>query len=275
MKTGINAWAFPGNLSIPQCLKVAKAGGFDCVELNVSEDGYLTPEMERPAVEKLRSAAENMSLELRSLSTGLLWQYPLTSNDPALAERGKEIVRKGLQACKWLGADTMLVVPGTVTQDVPYDVAYDRALAVIKDLARTAEDLGVYIGVENVWNKFLLSPLEMRDFIDAVGSKMVGAYFDAGNVLVSGYPQHWIRILGARIRKVHVKDFLTEIGNITGFVNLLQGDVPWREIKLALAEIGYDDTVTAEIGGYKTLPELGIRHAGESMKRIFKGAQAQ
>jgi L-ribulose-5-phosphate 3-epimerase len=274
MKTGINAWAFPSNLSVPQCLKLAKAGGFDCVELNISEDGYLTPEMSREEVERLRTAADNMSLELRSLSTGLFWTYPFTSNDPALVERAKEIVRKGLQVCKWIGADTMLVVPGAVTEDVPYDVAYDRALAALKELAKTAEDLGVSIGVENVWNKFLLSPLEMRDFIDAVGSKMVAAYFDAGNVLVSGYPQHWIRILGDRIKKVHVKDFLTGIGNITGFVNLLEGDVPWKEIRNALAEIGYDDIVTAEIGGYKTLPELGIKHAGESMKRIFKGAQA-
>lgn len=274
MKTGINTWAFPGNMSVPQCLKLAKAGGFDCVELNVSENGYLTPETDRQSVEKLRLAAENMSLEVRSLCTWLLWQYPLTSNNPQLAERGKEIVRKSLRICKWLGADAMLVVPGMVTQDVPYDVAYDRALAAIKDLAQTAEDLGVYIGIENVWSKFLLSPLEMRDFIDAADSKMVGAYFDVGNVLVNGYPQHWIKILGDRIKKVHVKDFLTKVGNITGFVNLLEGDVPWKEVKNSLAKIGYDDVVTAEIGGYRTLPELGIKHAGESMKRIFKGAQA-
>lgn len=272
LKIGINAWTFPGNLSIPQCLKLAKRSEFDCVELNLSEDEYLTLDSSQADVEKLRLAAENMSIELGSLSTGLFWKYPLTANDPATVERAKEVVRKGLQIAKWLKADTMLVVPGIVTQDIPYDVAYDRSLAALKELATTAECMGVTIGIENVWNKFLLSPLEMRDFIDAVGSPMVGAYFDAGNVLVSGYPDHWIKILGSRIKKVHVKDFLTSVGNITGFVNLLEGDVPWREVRKALADAGYDGVVTAEIGGYKTLPELGIQHAGESLKRIFKGA---
>ncbi len=272
MRIGINAWTFPDNLTIPQALKLAKRAGFDCVELNVAEDGYLTVGSDEVAVNALRRSAENMSLELRSLSTGLFWRYPLTSNDPAVAERGKEVTARALQICEWLGADTFLVVPGAVTEDVPYDVAYDRALAALKELAETAEKLGVAIGVENVWNKFLLSPLEMRGFIDAVGSPMVGAYFDAGNVLVSGYPDHWIKILGSRIRKVHVKDFHTGIGNITGFANILEGDLNWRGVERALREVGYDDVVTAEIAGYKTLPDLGVRHAGESMRRIFKGA---
>ena len=272
MKIGINAWAFPENLTIPQGLKLAKRAEFDCVELNVAESGSLTPDSTEEEVTFLRSSAENMSLELRSLCSGLLWRNPLTSNDAAVAARGKQIVRKCLQVCHWLGADTLLVIPGVVTEDVPYDVAYQRSLAALKELAGAAEKLSVRIGVENVWNKFLLSPLEMRDFVDAVASPMVGVYFDAGNVLVSGYPDHWIKILGQRIFKVHVKDFHATIGNITGFANLLEGDLNWRGVERALRETGYDDVVTAEITGYKTLPDLGVRHAGESMKRIFKGA---
>lgn len=272
MKIGINAWAFPPNASIPQGFKLAKRGGFDCVELNVSESGYLTPDSDEQAARFFRSAAENMSLELRSLCAGLLWRYPLTSDDPQIVERGKEIVKKCLRLCDWLGADTLLVVPGVVTPEVPYDVAYERASAALKELAPAAEEAGINLAIENVWNKFLLSPLEMRDFVDGIGSDRVGVYFDAGNVLVNGYPDQWIRILGHRIKKVHVKDFHTNVGNIAGFGNVLEGDMDWRAVERALRDIGYDDVVTAEIPGYKSLPELGIKHAGESMRRIFRGA---
>ncbi len=272
MKIGINAWAFPPSASVPQGLKLAKRSGFDCVELNVSENEYLTPDSDEQSVRFLRSAAENMSIELRSLCAGLLWKYPLTAEDPQVAEQGREIVRKCLRICEWLGVDTLLVVPGVVTAEVPYDTAYERSLAALRELAKPAEEVGVNIGIENVWNKFLLSPLEMRDFVDAVGSERVGVYFDAGNVLVNGYPDQWIRILGSRIKKVHVKDFHVAIGNGSGFANLLEGDLDWRAVERALRDTGYDDVVTAEISGYKTLPELGIRHAGEAMKRIFRGA---
>ena len=135
MKTGLNAWAFPPNLTLPQSFKHAKAAGFDCVELNVSDSGQLTPDTGESAATSIRRSAENISLELRSLCSGLLWQSPLTANDPAVAERGREIVKRCLQICKWLGADTLLVIPGVVTEDVPYDVAYERSLAALKELA--------------------------------------------------------------------------------------------------------------------------------------------
>ena len=273
MKIGINAWTFPGNLSIQQGFKVAKRGGFDAVEINLAEDGYLSMSSAEADVKSLAKAAQNMSVELLSISTGLFWRYPLTSGDPDVAAKAKEVARKALQVASWAGADTILLIPGTVTEDLPYDVAYERALAALKELAKDAEKAKVSIGVENVWNKLLLSPLEMRDFVDKIGSEYVGAYFDVGNVLVSGYPQHWIKILGERIKKIHVKDFSTAVGNITGFNNVLEGDVNWIAVRDALRAIGYNDVVTAEVGGYKTLPELGIRHAGEALKRIFKGAR--
>ncbi len=272
MKIGINAWTFPPNISIPQGLRIAKRAGFDAVELNISEDEYLRPDMSNDDIAAFSVAARNISLELRSVSSGLWWKYALTSPDPENAETAKSLVKRGLEICKILGADTLLVVPGVVNQSVRYDEAYDRALAALKELSRDAERLKVYIGVENVWNKFLLSPLETRDFIDAVGSSYVQAYFDVGNVLLTGFPEHWIDILGSRIRKVHVKDFQRSPGV---FVNLLQGDVDWIGVRNALRGIGYDDTVTAEIGGYKTLPDLGIRHAGESLRRVFKGTGPQ
>ena len=269
MEIGINAWIFPSNLTLPQSFKLTKRAGFDGVELVLNEEGPVSMTTTEREARTIRASAENISLEVCGLASGLLWKYSLTHDDPAVVERGKEIVAKGLQTAAWLGADTLLVVPGVVTKEVPYDLAYERSLAAIKELAPTAEELGVYIGIENVWNKFLLSPLEMRDFIDAVDSPMVGAYFDAGNVLVEGYPEHWIKILGQRIRKVHVKDFQTHIGNITGFTNVLQGDMDWIGVRNALRNIGYDGYIIAEVPGYKTLPDLGVRHCGEAMKRVF------
>jgi len=271
VKIGINAWAFPKGCSVPQGFKLAKSAGFDCVELNVSENGYLTPESDEGAVNSLRASAEGMSLAVPTVCAGLMWNYPLTSNDASVAQKGMEIVRKSLKICKWVGANTLLVIPGQVTEEVPYDVAYQRASEALKQLSADAQACGVVMGVENVWNKLLLSPIEMRDFVDGVGSEMVGVYFDVGNVMVNGYPQHWIRVLRERIRKVHVKDFKQSVGNTDGFANLLEGDVNWKEVAAALGEIGYDDLVTAEITGYTSLPELGLKHAREAMKRIFRG----
>ena len=272
LKTGINAWAFPPNLSLPQCFKLARRAGFDGIELALSEDGPVSLLSTEKDLAAIRSSAETISLQVCSLASGLGWKYPLTSEDTAIAQRGKEIIGAGLQVAAWLGVDVMLVVPGVVTKEVPYDAAYERAFDAIKELAPTAEKLGVSIGIENVWSRFLLSPLEMRDFIDGIGSPAVCAYFDAGNVLVNGFPEHWISILGKRIRKVHVKDFKTAIGNIQGFANVLQGDLDWIGVRNALRDVGYDDYVIAEVPGYKTLPDLGVRHCGEAMKRVFSRA---
>ena len=167
--------------------------------------------------------------------------------------------------------DTVLVVPGGVTPDVRYDVAYDRAGQFVADGLATARETGVAMGIENVWNKFLLSPLEMRAFVDQFNDPAhVGVYFDAGNILAYGYPQHWIRILGReRIKKVHVKDFDTNVGGYAGFRNLLQGNVPWAEVRAALEEIGYDDYVTAEVSGYNVHPELGLKHIADCLRAVF------
>jgi hexulose-6-phosphate isomerase len=175
---------------------------------------------------------------------------------------------------KWLGTDAYLFVPGAVdvfflpdAEVVPYDVCYQRASEALRQILPAAEETGVAICIENVWNRFLLSPLEMRDFIDSFGSAMVGAYFDVGNVLLTGYPEHWIRILGERIKRVHVKDFKRSAGTAEGFVNLLEGDVNFETVKEALADVGYDGYVTAEL-----LPFAPGRPAktARAMKKIFK-----
>jgi hexulose-6-phosphate isomerase len=174
----------------------------------------------------------------------------------------------------WLGLDAILLVPGGVGADfipgfpvTPYDVAYCNLVAALKGLAPTAERLGVTIGVENVWNKFLLSPLEMRALLDTVSSKKVASYFDVGNVLQFGYPEQWIRILGPRIKRVHFKDFNRTIGNLSGFCPIGEGDVDWPAVMAAFAQVGYDGYVTAEIFD----AEADLERTASAMKAILQG----
>ncbi len=269
MKIGINRWTMPPEWSLAECFKAAKTAGFDSIEVNIAETGELALTSTEAAVRGLADSAHAAGITLSSLSSGLGWKYPLTANDPDVRRRGIEVVRAALQAARWLDVDTVLCVPGIVSADIRYDVAYERSQAALRELAPEAEASGVFIGVENVWNKFLLSPLEMARFVDEVNSPWVGVYFDAGNILSYGYPQHWIEILGPRIKKVHVKDFKAEIGSIQGFANPLQGDVPWAAVRAALDGIGYGGFVTAEVSGYPAAPELGLRHIAESLRQFF------
>ena len=271
MKIGVNRWTLPPALSLAECFRMARQAEFDSIEINIAEDGELTLESDEASVRAIVASAKEAGIELSSLSTGLGWRYPLGSLDPATREKAQAVVRKSLQVASWMEVDTILVVPGVVTADAAYDEVYHLAQDGLRRVAADAERLNVAIGVENVWNKFLLSPLEFARFLDEIGSPYVGAYFDAGNVLVYGYPDQWIRILGNRIKKVHVKDFKANIANGTGFCNPLQGDVPWARVRAALERIGYDEFITAEVDGYKVHPEVGLKHIAESLRTVFQG----
>jgi len=270
MKIGINHWSFPQTLSLREAFALAKRAGCDHIEVNLAADGELgltTPEAD---VRALARAATEAGIEICSLSAGLYWEASPTSNDPGVRRQAVEILQQQLRVASWLGLDTILVVPGAVTADVGYEAAYERAGALIAEALPTARETGVGIGVENVWNRFLLSPLEMRAFVDSFADPAhVGVYFDAGNILSYGYPQDWIRTLGPRIRRVHVKDFDDGIGGWNGFRNLLQGKVPWAEVRTALDDIRYDGYVTAEVAGYNVHPELGLKHIAECLRAVF------
>jgi L-ribulose-5-phosphate 3-epimerase len=152
---------------------------------------------------------------------------------------------------------------------ISYEVAWERALTIYRALGPVAERHGVTLCVENVWNRFLLSPLEMRGFVDAVASPAVRVYFDVGNVVVSGFPEQWLRILGQRIGRIHLKDFRTSVGTLNGFVMLLEGDVHWAEVMTAVREIDYNGYLTAEYGPYRHGPETLLAHLSTSMDRII------
>jgi Sugar phosphate isomerases/epimerases len=254
LKKGINIWSFPAGMSVEDSIVLAKDAGFDGIELSLNETGSLSLESTTEEVRSIRVFADDIGIELSSLASGLYWDYPPTSENEQVSSKAFDIAKKQLESAAALGVDTILIVPGAVGVDfipnapvVPYDRAYDNALAFFTKLAKEAEAVKVSVGIENVWNKFLLSPLEMRGFIDAVGSEYVGSYFDVGNVVYSGYPEHWISILNKRIKKVHFKDYRRQAGGLHGFVDLLAGDVDYPEVIRALEAIGYNDYVTAEM----------------------------
>ena len=260
-----------GNLGLADALKAYARAGFEGVEVRMQEkrDGFsLSPWSSEEEVRAFRREIERAGLEVPSVMGGLHWQYPLTSPDPKVVDKCMESIRLTLKTARMLGADTVLVVPGVVNEETPYDVAYERALGALKELAPEAEREKVYIGVENVWNKFLLSPLEMARFVDEVGSDYVRAYFDVGNVVLFGFPQQWIRILGKRICKVHLKDF----GQRGGFTYLFQGDVNWPEVMRALREVGYDGYLTAELAPYRHFPEKMLRDTAGAIGELISSA---
>ena len=275
MKKGISIWSFAEN-DLKKCMCLAKDAGFDGIELALDETGPVSMESSKEDILKVKEMADEIGLELYSVACGLYWQYNYTSANPENVEKAKEITKKQLQVASWLGCDTILVVPGAVEvafapgEVVEYDVAYDRALAALCELKTVAEALKVSIAVENVWNRFLLSPLEMAEFIDKIGSDYVGAYFDVGNVLFSGYPEHWIKILGNRIKKVHFKDYRRQAGDLHGFVDLLAGDVNWPSVVKQLENIRYDGWVTAEmLPPYTHYPETILYNTSNAMDKIL------
>ena len=278
MKISASYWMFEGGLEankpIAEAMQEAKELGFDAIELAVAGKGVLTDQATQAQCEDIVAAAQKIGIEISSVASGESWAYSPTANDPEHRARIINFTRKALQITKWLGSDAYLFVPGAVdvfflpdAEVIAYDVCYQRACEAIRQILPSAEETGVAICIENVWNKFLLSPLEMRDFIDSFKSEMVRAYFDVGNVLLTGYPEQWIRILGKRIKRVHVKDFKCSIGTAEGFVDLLEGDVNFQTVKEALAEIGYDGYVTAELLPFQPgRPEK----TAQAMKEIFK-----
>lgn len=276
MKKGINIWSFPVGTTIEQAMRTAKYYGYEGIELSLDEKGQLSLQSSDDDILAIRGLAEEIGIEVCSLATGLYWKYSFTSDDPEVCDKAKNITRFQLHAAKLLKAGTILVVPGCVgtgfaseCKIVSYDVAYERALKALSELATDAEKEGIVIAVENVWNKFLLSPLEMRDFLDKINSKWVKMYLDTGNVVLIGYPEQWVKILGTRIACVHVKDFSAAVGNINGFVSLLCGDVNFDAVTDALREVGYNGYLIAEMNGFTGKGDIVIAQTIEALRRII------
>lgn len=257
MLKSLSVWCLKDNATRPagSLFAEAREHGFDGIELAIGLNGLVTPETTADECKALVAGASDAGLQVSSLASGLGWEFPMSDDDPAVRRRGIDLVRSSLHAAAWLGVRAVLVVPGRVGRSwgpegeghVQYDVALQRMHDGIAELAPVAEDLGVVIGVENVWNQVLLSPVEMRQFVDSFDSPGVGCYLDVGNMIFSGYAEDWVRIVGPRIAAVHFKDFKRSAGtSLDGFCDLLEGDVDYPAVVSALREVGYEGPATAE-----------------------------
>jgi hexulose-6-phosphate isomerase len=242
-------FGLPKGNDLVEQMKILKEAGFDGLQLNM-------PAKALP-VDKVQEALKASGLKLEGTCDAEHWRLHLSSPDASIRQAGLDTLRKSMEECKALGGTSVLLVPGVCNEQVAYDDAYKRSQEEIRKAAPWAQELGVKIAVENVWNNMHLSPLEAARFVDEIGSPMVGWYFDIGNVLKIGWPEQWIRILGKRILKIHVKEFskpqMDKAGPGAGFrVELLGGSNKWDLIMKALDDVGYttaDNWATIEMGG--------------------------
>jgi len=259
MKKGICHACFAERMPLDRRLDLAQQAGFDGYELIVRRPGEteLHADSDAASLEALRQRITKRGLELCSMfGSPVTDPLPITSPDQGLWEQGVKALERMLEIANALEISTLLYVPGRVDQAIPYDVAYERALEALRLTAPRAQELGVYICLENVGNRFLQSPLEMRDFILAAGSEYVRAYFDVGNVLHLnlGWPEQWLRILAPVLRQVHLKDVKSSPRGQAG-VMLLQGDLNWPAVMAELRGMGYSGYLVAEVGSYAHFPD--------------------
>lgn len=277
MLKSISYWSFPGGLEntadYSAVFQKAKAAGYDAVEVAVGADGVLTLDSSEADCAEIVKAARKAKIKIASVATGVYWGCSLSASDPKVRSRAVKNTKKMLRIARWLGVDAVLVIPGMVnffadpsSEIVSYDDVWKRVTSAIKQCLPTAKKLKVAMALENVWNKFLLSPLEMKLFVDQFRSPYVGVYFDTGNAVLNGYPEQWIRILGKRIKRIHLKDFKWEFkgdvnevqgfkgfaagqawGTMAAFCDLGAGDVNWPQVMAALREVRYSGPLTAEM----------------------------
>jgi L-ribulose-5-phosphate 3-epimerase len=280
MKKSISIWSFYGDWDLKQKLQIAKDAGFEGFEIDVSDDGPINLGTTDAELDQIADLANEVGITLSGLATGMYWGSNPASENEETRANARKVLDKQIRSAAHLHIDTILVVPGSVGADfipgceeLSYDNVWKRATSFIEQAVPLAEELGVNIGIENVWNKFLLSPMEMKVFIDQFDTPHVGSYFDAGNVLATGYPEHWISILGERIKRVHFKDYRRAVGSVDGFCDLLSGDVNWPAVMQALSGIAYNGWVAAEmippVPFYKYAPETLIENTSRAMDKIF------
>jgi hexulose-6-phosphate isomerase len=250
----------PKTLSYAGRFKLARDTGFDQVECETTSS--------QKEVEEIKRAAELAGIRIHSVMNQAHWRYPLSSSDPAEVAKSIEGMETSLRNASFWGADTVLLVPAVVNPGTRYRDAWTRSQQQIRALLPLAQELKVIIALENVWNKFLLSPLEFARYLDDFASPWVRAYFDVGNILLYGYPQDWIRTLGKRIVKLHLKDFRM-VNSTYEWVALREGNIDWPEVYRALSEIGYSGTATCELPAGD---EAYLREVSRRVDLILTGA---
>lgn len=239
----------PNDLSLVDRFKLAVETGFTAMEVRAETDDS--------EARLVNDAAQQAGLRIHSVMNQTHWRHPLSSPDPKDVEACVEGIRASFRQAELYGANAVLLVPAVVRSDTTYEQAWERSQLEIRKLIPLAEEHDVMIAIEDVWNKFLLTASDFRQFIDEFNHPLIRAYFDVGNIVHFAVPEHWIRELGSRIVKVHLKDYSRQ----KGFVNLGEGDVDWPAVRAAFSEVGYNSEVTVELkGGDRAyLADLGQR----------------
>jgi L-ribulose-5-phosphate 3-epimerase len=240
VKKGLVMDMLPSKLSYGDRFKLARDVGFEVVQAPTTADLH--------EAEEMKKAADAAMIRIDSVMNMDHWKYPLSSGDAGVVAKSMDGMRTSLRNAKLWGSDAVLLVPAVVNAETSYRDAWTRSQKQIRELMPMAAELKVVIALEEVWNKFLLSPLEMAKYVGEFASPWIKAWFDVGNVVLYGYPQDWIRTLGKSIYKVHLKDFKRKDGGYE-WVNLGDGDVDWAAVRAAFAEVGYSGSVIAELDG--------------------------
>ncbi len=282
VKKSINLWAFPypDRMTLRECLQLAKDAGFDAVELNYDLEDDLSPETDAKGLAAIRKMADEIGIAISGLCSFLFWPYPMTSNDPAIRVRSMELAEKMIEAASGLGVENLLVVPGAVHipwrddyEPVRNDICDRRAREAVGKLVGKAEKLGVYLNIENIFfSGYLMTPMEMNDFVDSFGSDHVRIHFDTGNIAIFQHADHWIPQLGERIQNLHFKEFNKKgtDHSLECFHPLLDGTVNWPAVMDALAAIDYRGYATFEyFHPYLYYPEALVYQTSDSMDRIL------
>jgi len=271
-RKGICSIIFPKEMPLEEQFRQARNAGFEGIEIPLGE--VLPLDTNQEQAQRLGDAARRAGIELISFwASAPLSPNPLNHPDPAVRAKGVEALRKAVRLASWAGCGALLIVPGRLGSGPKFQIGYqdswDRISAEMKKVVPDAEKARVYLAPENVWNKFLVSPLEMRAFVDQFNSPWVGAYFDIGNILQYGYPQDWILTLGSRIKRVHAKDYKLSTRAEQGrFVNLLEGDVDWKEVMAALVKVGYHGFISPEYSYRPDDPEQ-LRRISAALDKIL------
>jgi hexulose-6-phosphate isomerase len=236
----------PASLGVAARFQLARDAGFEEIECPTTPD--------QSQAEDMLAASKKSGLRIHSVMNAEHWRSPLSSSDPAVVEKSMEGMRTSLRNAKLWGSDTVLLVPAVVNPETTYAQAWERSQRQIRLLIPMAAELKIVIGVEEVGNKFLLSPLEFARYVDDFASPWIRAYFDVGNIMSYAYPQDWIRTLGKRIVKVHIKDWANRMDptikkRVPEYVALLEGEIDWKAVHQALADIDYRGTATLELAG--------------------------
>ena len=282
MKKSINLWAlpYPQKMSLKECLQLCKDAGFEGVEVNYALEGDLSPEASEAAIKDVGAMAQKIGIQISGVCSFLFWPYAFTHQDPERRKKGVELAQQMIRAARLLGTDNLLVVPGSVyapwipdEPPVPHDVALERATAAVKSLIPLAKSNGVSMNMENIFaNGFLHSPQEMNAFVDGFASDNVKVHFDTGNIMQYHFPEHWIPLLGQRIKNIHLKEYSKKVHefNLNAFRLLLDGTTDWPAVLAALDKINYRGYLTFEyFNPFPHWPEAIVYHTSDALDRML------